>query len=96
MESRELMATCQTLDTATTLYALHLGAVETNGFVAFFTAHPALFVIMKGALTWWMWTSWDEIDPPIKVTINVISCYPVPGNIRTIRQQKAINAGSAP
>ena len=93
LERKEIMATCQVLDTATTLRAVHLGAVEQNGLMVWLVAHPIIFISAKLALTIWIWHEWDKSDAATHIIINTVSCYPVPGNLKVIQEQKRINEG---
>ena len=91
LESRKTMATCQALDTATTLQAVHMGAVETNPIIAPAVAHPVLFIALKGALAWFLWTHWDRIEPAGKATVSLVSCAAPAINLRAIRLESQNN-----
>lgn len=91
LQHREIFVACETLDTATTLYAVRIGAVESNPLMVSLVAHPVFFVLFKGGLIWLAMRNWNQIEPAAQVALNVSSCIPVVNNVKVIREQLRLN-----
>lgn len=73
---------CQGADVATTLYAVHHGAVEANPIMAPLVAHPAVFIAAKLALAWGLvrWASTEQ-----RAAVNVVTCGVAIHNVAVIQ-----------
>jgi hypothetical protein len=79
--SKELFVACQAADVGTTLYALHLGAVEMNPFGLWF---------ILGLKVWVSFQRY-RLDKEINeegggIVLNVIACSPIPNNVNVINK----------
>lgn len=79
--SKELFVACQGADVATTLYALHLGALEMNPLGLWF------ILGLKALVTYNRYRLDKEINEEGGgIVLNVIACSPIPNNVNVIKQ----------
>lgn len=79
--SKELFVACEAADVGTTLYALHLGALEMNPF--------GLWIILglKAIVTYNRYRLDKQINEEGGgIVLNVIACSPIPNNVNVIKQ----------
>ena len=83
LESKDAAVACQAADVITTKVALTNGAVEANPLMKGVVSNFTMFLLVKGALTWWI--TRDETPPEARVAANVITCGVAANNLRFIK-----------
>ena len=97
LESKKLFAACRVGDVATTIKADKLGGHEMNPIMrpfvngAWFGVKYIKFITVQGLIVVGFWNYWGSIRQDLKPAINIISCSPIPNNIKVIHDQKIIN-----
>ncbi len=80
--SRKTFATCRIADVATTTAIIKAGGVELNPLMRPLLAHGFFpFYAFQAAVIWFAWHFWDDLTTPVKVSANMVSCWPVPNNV---------------
>lgn len=89
LESRELLVACRAADTVTTIQIVRNGGVERNPLLRNIVMghHWLLFVGLEAAITWFVWSQWDDVPQVYKPAINILGCSPVPNNLLVLRGQ---------
>jgi hypothetical protein len=84
LQSRETFVVCQVADAATTWYAIAHGAVEASPLLP---GSIAGILLIKAGIIWLGLSEWDKIERDgTGGIINVLSCLPVPNNVRVIQR----------
>lgn len=87
--SRKTFTACRVADVATTTAIIKAGGVELNPLMKPLLAHGFFpFYAFQAAVIWFAWHFWDDLTTPVKVSANVISCWPVPHNAVVLKSMQ--------